>query len=35
MAMGAYRSVRMLEWMVGGVTQHMPQHATLPPLLMH
>jgi len=35
LAMGAYRSGRMLEWMLGGVTEHVLQHATLPLLLMH
>ncbi len=33
-AIGAYRSGRMLEWMLGGVTEPVLHHATLP-LLVH
>jgi len=35
LAMGAYRSGRMLERMLGGATEHVLGHATLPRLLMH
>jgi nucleotide-binding universal stress UspA family protein len=35
LAMGAYRRGRMLEWMLGGVTEHVLHHATLPLLLAH
>jgi len=33
--MGAYRSGRMLEWMLGGVTEHVLHDATLKLLLVH
>ena len=35
LAMGAYRRGRMLEWMLGGVTEHVLHHATLPLLMVH
>jgi nucleotide-binding universal stress UspA family protein len=35
LAMGAYRRGRMLEWLLGGVTEHVLHHATLPLLLVH
>lgn len=35
LAMGAYRRGRLLEWMLGGVTEHLLRHATLPLLLAH
>jgi nucleotide-binding universal stress UspA family protein len=35
LAMGAYRRGRMLEWMLGGVTEHVLHHANLPLLLAH
>lgn len=35
LAMGAYRRGRVLEWMLGGVTEHVLHHATLPLLMVH
>ena len=35
LALGAYRRGRMLEWMLGGVTEHVLHHARLPLLLAH
>lgn len=35
LAMGAYRRGRILEWVLGGATEHVLHHATLPLLLMH
>jgi nucleotide-binding universal stress UspA family protein len=35
LAMGAYRRGRVLEWLLGGVTEHVLHHAALPLLLAH
>jgi nucleotide-binding universal stress UspA family protein len=35
LAMGAYGSGRMIEWILCGVTEHVLQHATLPLLPKH
>lgn len=35
LAMGAYRRGRMLEWMLGGVTEYVLHHATVPLLMVH
>lgn len=35
LAMGAYRRGRIVEWVLGGVTEYALHHATLPLLLMH
>ena len=35
LVLGTYRRGRMLEWMLGGVTEHVLRHATLPLLLRH
>ncbi len=35
LVMGAYRRGRMLEWMLGGVTEHVLHHATMPLLMVH
>jgi nucleotide-binding universal stress UspA family protein len=35
LAMGAYRRGRMLEWMLGGATEHVLRHATMPLLMVH
>jgi nucleotide-binding universal stress UspA family protein len=35
LAMGAYRRGRVLEWLLGGVTEHVLHHAALPLLLVH
>lgn len=35
MVRGAWRRSRLLEWMLGGETRHVPRHATLPLLLLH
>jgi len=35
LVLGAYRRSRLLEWVLGGVTEHVLRHATLPLLLLH
>ncbi len=35
LVLGAYRRSRLLEWVLGGVTDHVLRHATLPVLLIH
>jgi nucleotide-binding universal stress UspA family protein len=35
LVMGAYRRGRVLEWLLGGVTEHVLHHAKLPLLLVH
>jgi nucleotide-binding universal stress UspA family protein len=33
--MGAYGRTRLSEWVLGGATRHMLQHASLPVLMRH
>jgi nucleotide-binding universal stress UspA family protein len=35
LVMGAYRRGRLLEWLLGGVTEHVVHHAALPLLMVH